>query len=74
VIWPDGRQVVVQVRHDPEVIVMAEQATFWPQALGIPVSHLASVSEAIEIGEAAVRPGPAASSLLAGTGAPPVSA
>jgi len=32
---------------------MAELAAFWPQVLGISVSHLASVSEAVEIGEAA---------------------
>jgi hypothetical protein len=52
-ILPDGRQVVVQVRHDLEAIMMAELAAFWPQVLGISVSHLASVSEAFEIGEAA---------------------
>ena len=33
--------------------MMAVQAAFWPRALGISVSYLASVSEAIEIGEAA---------------------
>jgi len=33
--------------------MMAELAAFWPQVLGISVSHLVRVSEAIEIGEAA---------------------
>jgi len=60
-ILPDGRQVVVQVRHDLEAIAMAELAAFWPQVPGIAVSHLASVSEAIEIGKAARQAVPASS-------------
>jgi len=43
-ILPDGRQVVVQVRHDLEAIMMAELAASWPQVPGISVSHRASVS------------------------------